>query len=495
MNRLWMAVIACGLVFLLTGCSAFVDQDQPSAVPGADVELQAGHTVGQTFVARHGGLQGLELWLDPEAGAAGDLVLHLRTDPAAAADLAEATLPLSQVTDTGFHRFLFSPVHESTGEYYYAFLELNGEGELDVGTGAGDAYLDGALYVDHEPRDAQAAFRLVYDPLWVAVDLGKAAVSGVGLLGVAVLLYCVPGWALLAWLWPAAKLSWAERAGIAVGLSLALYPLLVLWTDLVGLHLGALYAWGPVVGGLAALAWRYRHWRPADGWKALQAWSHSPSFFPDVTLIFVLVLVFGVRLITVRTLDAPMWGDSYQHTMITQLLLDHGGLFQSWEPYAALTTFTYHFGFHSVVAVFCWLTGMEPTQAVIWVGQILNGLGVFVLFALAKRVGGNHWAGVIAVLVAGLLSPMPMYYINWGRYTQLAGQVILPAVVFLTWCAVETPRRDWKLVFLAWLAVGGLALVHYRVLLFYVVFVVAWLLLSLRKNAWVRSISDRKSVV
>ncbi len=87
MNRLWMAVIACGLVLLLTGCSALVDQDQPSANPGADVELQAGHTVGQTFVARHGGLQGLEVWLDPEAGAAGDLVLHLRTDSAAAAIL------------------------------------------------------------------------------------------------------------------------------------------------------------------------------------------------------------------------------------------------------------------------------------------------------------------------------------------------------------------------------------------------------------------------
>jgi hypothetical protein len=206
-------------------------------------------------------------------------------------------------------------------------------------------------------------------------------------------------------------------------------------------------------------------------------------------LIFVLALVFGVRLITVRTLDAPMWGDSYQHTMMTQLLLDNGGLFTSWQPYAELESFTYHFGFHTIVAAFCWLIGMEAVQAVIWVGQILNGLGVFVLFVLAKRVGGNHWAGTIAVLVAGLLSPMPMYYVNWGRYTQLAGQVILPAAIFLTWSTLETPRRDWKSIYLTWLTVGGLALVHYRVLIFYIVFVVAWMLLSLRKENWMRGIS------
>jgi hypothetical protein len=76
--------------------------------------------------------------------------------------------------------------------------------------------------------------------------------------------------------------------------------------------------------------------------------------------------------------------------MITQLLLDHGGLFQPGNLMRRLQLSPNHFGFHSVVAVFCWLTGMEPTQAVIWVETDFKWLGVFVLFALAKRVGGNH---------------------------------------------------------------------------------------------------------
>jgi hypothetical protein len=49
---------------------------------------------------------------------------------------------------------------------------------------------------------------------------------------------------------------------------------------------------------------------------------------------------------------------------------------------------------------------------------------------------------VLAVLAAGLLTPMPMYYVNRGRYTQLAGQVVLPAALWSAMEAVEAPRRD-----------------------------------------------------
>ena len=495
MKRRWV-ILSLGLaVLLLTGCSDFVDVGQSHVLPEAGVILEAGHPVGQTFVAYHGGLDGVEVWLEPVQGGLKDIVLHLRADSQAQEDLAVAALPLAQVTEPGFYRFSFPPRRDSHGEYFYVFLEMSGEGQTRVGAGPGDAYLNGALYRNHEPLDAQMGFRLIYDPWWIVVDLGWAAVKGVGLLVVAGLLYVVPGWALLAWLWRGKSLSWAEGLGIATGLSLAVYPLLFLWTDLVGLHLGPLYAWLPVLGGLAALVWRYRDWRPRAGadkqrsLEALRQWARSEALWPDLALLMVLAMVFGVRLLVVRTLDAPMWGDSYQHTMIAQLLVDNGGLFDSWEPYAELQSFTYHFGFHADMAVLHWLTGMEMVQSVLWGAQILNGLAVLALYPLAVRVSGNRWAGVGAVLVAGLLSPMPMYYVNWGRYTQLAGQVVLPAAVLLTWSALEAPCRDWRLIVLCWLAVGGLALTHYRVLVFYVIFVLAWMLLALRRRTWRRALA------
>src|SRR5438876_1216387 len=76
-----------------------------------------------------------------------------------------------------------------------------------------------------------------------------------------------------------------------------------------------------------------------------------------------------VRLYLVRGLPVGLWGDSYHHTMIAQLLVDHRGLFSSWQPYAPLTTLTYHYGFHSNVAFFYWLTGIPVTTSVLYVGQ------------------------------------------------------------------------------------------------------------------------------
>ena len=493
-----MLLMAAALV--LVGCSSFLDRDQLKVVPEAAVMLESGHIVGQTFVARHGGLDGVEFWLEAQPESAGVLRLHLRPEPQSSTDLAAAELPLEAVVSPGFYRFSFPADNRSHGVYRYAFLELDGVGAVRVGAASGEAYIDGAAYRDHEPLDAQLAFRLAYDPWGMVLELGLAALEGLGLLVVAALLYLVPGYALLAWMGPhpPAPLPLSRKAGeggggeglaLAAGLSLALYPLLFLWTDLIGLHLGPLYAWGPVVLGLAALAWRYRRWRPRQGWEALRAWARSDALWPDLTLIFILVLVFGVRLLVVRTLDAPMWGDSYQHTMIAQLLVDHGGLFDSWEPYASLQTFTYHFGFHTAVANLHWLTGLEMIRSIIGVGQIFNGLAVLVVYLLAVRASRNRWAGVVAVLIAGLFSPMPMAYVNWGRYTQLAGQVILPAAVSITWTVLESPKRDWRLITLGWIAVGGLALTHYRVLIFYIVFVVAWMLYSLRTETWRRALS------
>ncbi|MGH2523790.1 MAG: DUF6541 family protein, partial [Anaerolineales bacterium] len=261
------------------------------------------------------------------------------------------------------------------------------------------------------------------------------------------------------------------------------YPILFLWTDLIGLHLGPLYAWLPSIGGLTFMVWRMSkavvtRRRKVRLWPGLritfQSWLRSQNFWPDLALLIVTGLTFATRFWAIRSLDVPLWGDSYHHTLIAQLLVDHGGLFDSWQPYAELQTFTYHFGFHALAAVLHWITQWALPSATLWAGQILNGLAALALYPLAFRLSGNRWGGVGAVLVAGLLAPMPMAYINWGRYTQLAGQAILPAAMWLTWVAVESgrrPRRNWGLIALVWLASAGVALSHYRVLIFYLGFV------------------------
>lgn len=161
--------------FLLVGCSDFVDRDQPAAVPEAALLLEPGHTIGQTFVARHGGLSGVEFWLEAEPGTVGRLLFRLRSEPQSSTDLAVAVLPLDSLTAPGFYRFSFPPDYHSHGAYRYAFLELEGIGAVWVGAASGEAYLDGAAYRDHEPLDAQLAFRLTYDLWGMALEAGLAA--------------------------------------------------------------------------------------------------------------------------------------------------------------------------------------------------------------------------------------------------------------------------------------------------------------------------------
>ncbi|MCX7856196.1 MAG: hypothetical protein N2556_09560, partial [Anaerolineae bacterium] len=171
-----------------------------------------------------------------------------------------------------------------------------------------------------------------------------------------------------------------------------------------------------------------------------------------------------------------MWGDSYQHAVIAQLLVDHGGLFDSWEPYTPYRGLTVHFGFSAATALLSWLTGMDVSRSTLLTGQLLNGLAVLTLYPLAQRLaGGNRWAGVGAVLVAGLLSPMPAYYVNWGRFAQLAGQAVLPVALWLLWDAVDRNRLSWRVSTLAALALGGMVFHYYRMPFYYAPFVLAWL--------------------
>jgi hypothetical protein len=214
----------------------------------------------------------------------------------------------------------------------------------------------------------------------------------------------------------------------------------------------------------------------------------------DIAFILVLCVLVFSRFYPVRLLDYPMWGDSYQHTVITQLMLDNGGLFSSWQPYADMTSLTYHFGFHSLSAVFAWVTGVTATQAVLIMGQLLNILAVLGVYLLVVRFSGNRWAGIIALIIAGLASPMPMFYVNWGRYTQLTGQAILPIAILITLDIFHRKKLVWKVSILGWIVISGLALTHYVILIFYIIFVIVYFSISL-KGIGIKILSTRLAIL
>jgi hypothetical protein len=487
----WESLRWIALTLFLAGCAPLVVPTQ--SLDTTYAILQPETTLGQTFVATYDGLSGIDLNLSPEIGGSGDLVLHLRSDPDAQNDLASARLAIETIDAPGSYRFSFEPLTNSRRQYYYAFLEMQGEGRLHVGIAWGGAYLDGAIYQDHLPYNSQLAFSLVYDRSQVLTGMLSQGISWVGMLSIGIFLYILPGWALLRGFWAGwDDFGWAEKAALSAGVSLALTPLFFLWTDVVGVHLGAGYAWLPGIAAAIALLWMNRqrlmsiriHW-PAQ--RIIRA--SSSKLLPDAALVTLLLVVFFIRLWSVSNLDLPMWGDSYQHTVITQLMLDQGGLFDSWEPYAPLESLTYHFGFHADAAVFGWLANLPAARAVIWVGQILNGLAVFAVYPFAVRLGGNRWAGIVGVLLAGLCFPMPMEYVNWGRYTQLAGQTILPVFALLFLDALWLGKHDWRKIAVLAIILSGLALTHYRILIFALAVLPAYAILELRRKNFIPSLA------
>jgi hypothetical protein len=321
-----------------------------------------------------------------------------------------------------------------------------------------------------------------------------------------VLLVALPGGAIVR----LARVRSGDRLvhlGLAIGAGLALQPLLYLWADVAGLTLGRLAWWcvlGASLGVLLAAA--PRDVRSFDPRRAL-----GRVRPPTLAMAVLVTLVLLARWWAAHTLSVPLWGDSLHHSMIVQLFALRGALPADWQPLAPLATFTYHFGLHAGVASLVTLSDLPAHRALLIAGQTLMVFQVLTAYALAAGLTGQRWAGVGAALAAAGLSPMPAYYLNWGRYTQLAGQVVLPAAALATaW--LLTPRRvrsravgmgpgrrpaggatPARAVALASVLVAGLVLTHYIVTVFYALFIVAWVIAGVRRRKGRRPVPEAQS--
>ncbi len=478
------------LVFL-TGCAPQVTG--VASPTKTELVLDAAHTLGQTFTAHHVGLSSIEVFLAPNPAApnepnASPITLTLKTRREARDVLATAQLSAAVVQAPAYYRFNVPPQGDSRNTDYFVQIEVQGTTSLHIGSAAGDAYMDGALYQNGQAQEAQLAFRLVYDREGMFVGLLRQMGEWAKVLFATLVVVIVPGLILLS-LWRGwHQISWLERLSLSCGIGLAVIPVVLLWQHFTGLKIEYLFSGLIVILVARLVSWAISgvlHARESGtllaNLRSLVGPTHD--LLPQLCALAILGIIIVTRFQAIGSLAAPMWGDSVHHTVITQLLIDHNGLFDSWQPYADLSSFTYHFGFHSLAAALHWVTGMPALQATLWAGQVANVMAVFALYALAIKFSGNKnaWAGVMALVVAGLLSPMPMHYVNWGRYTQLVGQVILCAALYLLWWMAETRTGTLGAALLLALSLAGLAVSHYRVLLFGLVFAavcVGWVLMA-----------------
>ncbi|WP_322806249.1 hypothetical protein [Thermanaerothrix sp.] len=450
---------------LLTSCKPILGAGQ-SAHGKTVGTISSKQTIGQTFVARHNGLHAIRFYLEKEGNANGEIKVTLYNGPNKDLLIASSGIPVSIIDKPGWYQASFDVPLSSTLKRYYIELALIGSGEIKVYGDSGYSYIDGSAYIGENPSvDAQLAFQLAYDPVQMVWGLLKESTAWLKWWFIVIFLFLLPGWGLgsaLCLNWP--RYPWMGKVAISFAVGMSIYPVFLLWTNLLNIRLGILYA---ILPGLTALVYLVVKNRQANLLKCGK--KAEVIKLENILLLMVLGMIAFIRFYAVRSLPVPMWGDAFQHSMITQLILDRGGLFKDWTPYADLRSFTYHFGFHANAAVFAWLSGLTGSQAVLWFAQVTNVVAIVALYPLAVRWGGSQWAGIIAIVIAGLISPMPMFYVNWGRFTQLAGQVVLPVVLFLVFDLYGKPISKRGVGLLA-LLMSGLALTHYRILIITVLF-------------------------
>lgn len=442
--------------------------------------VQKGTVVEQTFISRRARLNGVQLWmrlgeekyfaqdkLRVQLYLADDLHAPLFTTELPYADISRffpLTVHFPSIIDSQEKQFLiqFSTVS--------APIQIFGRQE--------NAYPEGTLRLNGHDQEADIAFRLSYEyDLQAVLSDISALIHQTKSFILALLFLYIPGRVLL---FPLKRIlkhhliltSWAARAALSFGLSISLFPILVLWTPTIGLHwnqplaivycslFALIYLW------LKARSWRYGVWR-----------EDLSNFLRPANLVLVIIFLSTVftRFAMVRDLSAPAWVDSVHHGMITRLIVEQGAFPESYAPYIPIAA-NYHPGFHALVALFIWLTNSPIHHAILFIGQLLNSLIVFSVFLFGFTLTRQMWVGVFAALATAVVSPMPAYYASWGRYTHLAGLLLLPTCLTLWSLQLDKNQniflglrrlvRHLPLFLLLALSTSALMIIHFRVTTF-----------------------------
>jgi hypothetical protein len=120
---------------------------------------------GQTFVAGANNLQEVDLLLATYARTNhGEVIFHLKTDPAASEDLVRIPIPAERIFDNQWAVFGFNPIPDSAGHHFYFYLESPSSQPGDaitIWSTQGDTYSEGQRYVNGMPAQGDLTFRAV----------------------------------------------------------------------------------------------------------------------------------------------------------------------------------------------------------------------------------------------------------------------------------------------------------------------------------------------
>lgn len=286
-------------------------------------------------------------------------------------------------------------------------------------------------------------------------------------VSVVFIMLLLPGWALLSFGQYWKRWETLQRWFLALSFGIAVYPVLYYVTRAIApdIRIGTRKLLFLLVTSLIIIIWNFRHtWREQFRFTKL-SW----------VVLFVLFVTLSTRFVIAHQHPFLAGDDSLHHTLLTELTATYGRLPYTLEPYDNTLLDHYHLGLYALTAPLKLLVGLRSDQVLLWMCQVLNGISGIGSFLLLDKFVSRKSA-IAGLAFVGLFSVFPNYYVNWGRFTQLAGQVILFPTAIMYWEFIRSLGRkdvvskgrklDWQAIVFIAIGIGSVCLLHFRVAAF-----------------------------
>ena len=493
-NHCGIAILSILISILLSSCATLLDPESSQEYNLHQIGVVNPTTsIGQSIRPTNGRLNGITFWFSkPEQNNGlepGKITIDIYKN--LIDNKPVFTTSLSTISITQFTPIQITLPVSTVPEGNPVYVEISSsDDEVIVHGRLEDNYPNGQAYQNRQAFNADLAFRVTYYYGYkeFALDItGLAPQVNNFFLALEILL--IPGYAMVRLFNLHNRYPAAEQLSFSVGMSIATIPIIYLYTTNLGISLTHRLI---QVIGLMFLLIIIATWVKDRSYLPVIRLIKQPNIFiqrlihtnilqrylPFSLLLCILVITLIGRIVMVRDLATPAWVDSIHHGLITRLILVHGTLPQNYQPYMDIESTLYHPGFHSTLATFINLSGMNIQDGMLFWGQILNPAMALGVYLLAVTLSRKQSVGLFAALIASTFTAMPAYYTSWGRYPQLSGLIILP-IPFALFIATDNhmdKKATVKLLLCGAIAITGLFLVHYRVVAFLACLFIAWII-------------------
>jgi hypothetical protein len=289
-------------------------------------------------------------------------------------------------------------------------------------------------------------------------------------------MFTIPGWFILSVSEYWKKWAPLQRWILAISISIAFYPVLFYFSRLLlpNLHIGLNKLM--LLGAFLLITIVIREY------KNYKIHFHFDKY--EYIAVGFILLTLLTRFLMLSTHPNPAWTDSLHHSLITKLVALNGQLPYTLEPYEPVSLSMYHLGLYSITGTYSILSNVPAHTSLQWIAQVLNGLcGIGIYLFLDKYV--NRKSAIVGLIVAGLFSFQPNWYFNWGRFTQLSAQVLFGSAMLINFEAIANIKKFEKkslktiVILLASFLNAGIFLLHFRVAIFYFLFILVIVIFEL----------------